>query len=539
MGKVAEYLRSHLDGEITDATDVKDHFSQDAGLFRLVPEAVAYPFNEQDIRKVARFAWQLAEKGRKVAITSRGLGSDWSGGAVGESIIVNTTTHLNKILELDSRKSQIVLEPGATLGKINQTLLTHGLFLPFEPISGEFSTIGGAIATNASGPRSSKYGTTGNAVSQLRVVLSNGDVITTGRLSKREFNKRMGQATFEGEIYRGIDALLNEHADAIATYEGPREFAPLNLFDIRDKKGGIDLTPLFVGSQGTLGVVSQARVDVTAFNPSLTEIVVGFYSLEEFYQAMPEITKLIPTICTVIPKHTLQLYAGLNPLYIGKKFGDKLPEMMLLMEFDEFAARSQKRALRKIKKLTSKMDVSLHSASSEKDREEFSKLFRIPGTLMQSEIDLTKTTPGLEAAYVPEASIKAVLEGTYDMCSKAGIRMITWYDYQTGVLRNMPYLDLKQLGHRQKLARLIDSYNDLILSSGGAVGIQGGGRVSATYHRRVCGDVLYGVMEKVKQLFDPYNIMNPGVKFGVDPKAVSTKTIQGYSHSYRHNHLPR
>jgi FAD/FMN-containing dehydrogenase len=110
---------------------VREHFSQDAGLFKITPEAVAYPFNEQDIRKITRFSWQLAEKGRKVAVTSRGLGSDWTGGAVGESIVIATTTHMNKLLELDSRKGQVVLDPGATIGKINQTLITHGPFLPF------------------------------------------------------------------------------------------------------------------------------------------------------------------------------------------------------------------------------------------------------------------------------------------------------------------------------------------------------------------------------------------------------------------------
>jgi FAD/FMN-containing dehydrogenase len=539
MGKVAEYLRSHLDGEITDASDVREHFSQDAGLFKLVPEAVVYPFGEQDIRKVARFAWQLAEKGRRVAITSRGLGSDWSGGAVGESIIVNTTTHMNKILELDSRKGQVVLEPGATVGKINQTLFTHGLFLPFEPISSEFSTIGGAIATNASGMRSAKYGTAGSSVDSLRVVLSNGDVISTGRITKREMNKRMGQANFEGEIYRGMDAILTENADAIASYQGMHEFAPLNIFDVRKKDGSIDLTPMFVGSQGSLGVVTQARVGVTAYNPSLTQIILGFYSAEEFYTVAPEISKMRPSIFTVIAKPTLQLYAGLNPLYIGKKFGDKLPEYLVLLEFDEFANRSQKKSSKKIKKLVSKCDVVVHIANTERAREEHSKLFRIPGTLIQSEIDQARTSPGLEAGYIPPENIGETLSQMQEMFSKASVRSVTWYDYQTGVLRILPYLDLRQLGQRQKLARLIDQYSEIVLQNGGVTGIQGGGRVAATYHKRICGDVLYEVIEKVKQLFDPYNIMNPGVKFGTDPKAVSTKTIQGYSHANRHNHLPR
>jgi FAD/FMN-containing dehydrogenase len=539
LGKVAEYLRSHLDGEITDASDVREHFSQDAGLFKLTPEAIAYPFNEQDIRKITRFSWQLAEKGRRVSVTSRGLGSDWSGGAIGESIVLAMTTHMNKILELDSRKGQVVLDPGATIGKINQTLITHGLFLPFEPISSEFSTIGGAISTNASGLRSAKYGTSGSGVTSLRVVLSTGEVITTGRITKREFNKRMGLATFEGEIYRGIDALLNENADAIAAFEGKKEFAPLNIFDVRSKDGSIDLTPLFVGAQGTLGVVSQARVGVTAYNPNLTQIVLGFYSEDEFFAAMPEIAKLNPSILTVLPKQTVQLYAGLNPLFVGKKFGDKLPEYLALIEFDEFASRTQRRSLKKVKKICSKSDVVIHVADTERHREELSKFFRVPATLLQSEIEQSRTAPGLESSYVPLASIRNVFASMRELFAKNGVKHLTWYDYQTGVLRTFPYLDLRQLGHRQKLSRLVEQYRDLILQNSGFVGIQGGGRVSAAFHKEMIGDVLYGVTLKVKQLFDPYNVMNPGVKFGVDPKAIATKTVQGYSHGNKHNHLPR
>lgn len=539
MGKVAEYLRSHLDGEITDASDVREHFSQDAGLFKITPEAVAYPFNEQDIRKITRFSWQLAEKGRKVAVTSRGLGSDWTGGAVGESIVIATTTHMNKLLELDSRKGQVVLDPGATIGKINQTLITHGLFLPFEPISSEFSTIGGAVATNASGIRSAKYGTAGSGVNSLRVVLSTGEVITTGRITKREFNKRMGLATFEGELYRGLDAILNENADAIASFQGKKEFAPLNIFDVRSKDGSVDLTPLFVGSQGTLGVVSQIRVAVTAYNPNLTHIVLGFYSEDEFFAVIPELAKLKPSILTVLPKQTSQLYAGLNPLFIGKKFGDKLPEYVVLVEFDEFATRSQKRSLKKVKKICSKSDVVVLVADTERHREELSKFFRIPATLLQSEIEQSRTAPGLESSYIPAESLKEVLSGMRELFSKNGVKHMTWYDYQTGVIRTFPYLDLRQLGHRQKLSRLVELYRDLILQNSGLVGIQGGGRVSAAFHKEMVGDVLYGVMLKIKQLFDPYNVMNPGVKFGVDPKAISTKTIQGYSHGNKHNYLPK
>lgn len=539
MGKIAEYLRSHLDGEITDASDVREHFSTDAGLMKMMPSSVVYPFNEQDVRKVARFAWQLAEKGRSVAITSRGLGSDWSGGAVGESITVAMSAHMNKILELDSRKGVLSVEPGATIGKINQTLITHGLFLPCEPLSGEFASIGGSIATNASGLRSAKYGSFAHNITSAKVVLSNGDVIQTKRLSKREVSKRMGLATFEGELYRGIDALLNEHADAIKLHTGSTEYMPLNIFDVRGKDGSIDLTPLLVGSQGTLGVITQATLSITAYNPGLTQAVIGFFKADEFHAVAEELKKLSPSIYTVVPKQVFQLYASLNPLYVGKKFGESLPEFVVLLEFDEFSTRVQKRHQKKVKKLCSKLDVKLLLGTNEKSKEELSKLYRLPNILMQSEIEQARVVPGIESSYIPSEYYQATLADVDAIFQQMAVRYVSWYDYVTGVMRVLPFLDLRQLGQRQKLARLIELVSAAILKNSGYVGIQGGGRVAAHYHREMCGDVLYGVMEKVKTLFDPYNIMNPGVKFGVDNKAISSKMIQGYSQGHRHNHLPK
>jgi FAD/FMN-containing dehydrogenase len=449
------------------------------------------------------------------------------------------STHLNKILEFDSRKGLLTVEPGATIGKINQALITHGLFLPCEPLSSEFSTVGGAIATDASGLRSAKYGSFANNAVSAKVVLSNGDVIQTKRLSKREANKRMGLATFEGEVYRGIDAILNEHADAIKAYTGPSQFMPLNIFDVRGKDGSVDLTPLFVGAQGTLGVVTQATMKIIAYNPSLVQVVAGFYKTDEFFSVAEEIKKLNPSIFTVIPKSVFQLYASLNPLYVGKKFGEKLPEYVVLLEFDEFAVRVQKKSQKKLKKLCSKLDVKLHFGTNEKSKEELSKLFRLPNILMQSEIELARVVPGLDASYVSSEHYRATQDEVDAIFHQANVRYVSWYDYVTGVVRYFPFLDLRQLGQRQKLSRFIEVINAAIVKNGGYVGIQGGGRVSAHYHREMCGDVLYGVMEKIKSLLDPYNIMNPGVKFGVDSKVLNAKMIQGYSHGHRHNHLPK
>src|SRR5436190_15849940 len=128
MNKVAHYLQEHLVGEVVTSDDARKHFSTDASIFTIIPSIVAYPRNENDVRKTARFTWQLAERGRTIPITARGLGTDRSGAAIGSGIIMAFPGHMNRILEFDSKTGNVIVEPGINFGKLQQTLHTHGRF---------------------------------------------------------------------------------------------------------------------------------------------------------------------------------------------------------------------------------------------------------------------------------------------------------------------------------------------------------------------------------------------------------------------------
>jgi FAD/FMN-containing dehydrogenase len=170
MSRVAHYLQEHLVGEVVTSADARRFFSTDCSVFMAVPAIVVYPRGEADVRKVTRFAWQLAERGRSIPITARGAGTDQSGAAIGSGILLIFPAHMNRIVEFDSKTGNVIVEPGIMYGKLQQTLETHGRFLPPFPASYEYSTVGGAIANNASGEKTVKYGDTSQYVNSLRVV---------------------------------------------------------------------------------------------------------------------------------------------------------------------------------------------------------------------------------------------------------------------------------------------------------------------------------------------------------------------------------
>src|SRR5580692_7432199 len=170
MSKAAHYLQEHLLGEVMTSADARKYFATDSSIFTVTPTLVVYPKSENDVRKTARFTWQLAERGRVIPITARGSGTDTSGAAIGSGIVMAFPAHMHRILELDEKSGVVIVEPGTNFGKLQQTLQTRGRYIPSFPASIEYSTIGGAVANNASGEHGIKYGSIKNYVRGLRVV---------------------------------------------------------------------------------------------------------------------------------------------------------------------------------------------------------------------------------------------------------------------------------------------------------------------------------------------------------------------------------
>src|ERR1700761_2842586 len=117
MSKVAHYLQEHLAGEVMTSTDARRYFATDKSIFQLAPALVVYPRNENDVRKAARFSWQLAERGRIIPITARGSGTDQTGAALGSGVVLAFPAHMNRVLELDTKSGMVTVEPGINFGK--------------------------------------------------------------------------------------------------------------------------------------------------------------------------------------------------------------------------------------------------------------------------------------------------------------------------------------------------------------------------------------------------------------------------------------
>ncbi|MBC7746789.1 FAD-binding protein [Pedobacter sp.] len=547
MNKIASYLQSHLSGDVLTSESAREYFSTDASVLEMKPSLIVYPRSTNDIRKVARFTWQLAEKGHILPITPRGSGTDQTGAAIGKGLIMAFPAHLGKILELDTKQRLVRVQPGINYKSLEETLHTHGLFLPPYPASYKYSTVGGAIANNTAGEKSLKYGSMRNWVDRLEIVLANGEVIQTGRLSKRDLEKRKGLATFEGEIYRAVDGLIIDNLEQIThhrdTLNVSKDSVGYALGDVKRKDGSFDLTPLFVGAQGTLGIITEAIIKVAPFSPQTELIVAGFSSIDAAVQATEELLILGPSALEMVDKNLLNFvnkHQGANP--ITPVFGSDVatPEIVLFVEFDELADKDRQKKAKKALKI---LDVLASNITRAKDAETQEKLWAVrhsAATVTNYDTAGKSALPIIEDGIVPVAKFESYITAAYELFEKNHLEVALWGHAGDANLHMQPLLDLRKLTDRQKVFKLMDEYYRMVISMGGSIAAEhNDGRLRAPYVALQCGPELTSVYEQLKKALDPYGTLNPGVKTGTALKDLAPLLRETYSLAHLADHLPR
>lgn len=543
MSKVAHYLQEHLLGEVMVSSDARKYFATDASILSIIPSLVVYPRNENDVRKTARFAWQLAERGRVIPITARGAGTDQGGAALGSGIMLAFPAHMNRIVELDPKTGVVVAEPGLNYGRLQQTLHTHERFLPPYPASYEYSTLGGAVANNSAGEKSIKYGATRAYVKSLRVVLANGEVINTFRLSKREVNKKLGLNTFEGEIYRALDALLEENRELLEKLDIPltKNAAGYALADIKRRDGSFDLTPLFVGSQGTLGIITEATLETEVYSPTQDLFLAEFESLDNAQKAITALrdTDNLPSALEFVDGQLLELVDRLNPNQLKGIVSKPLPKAVLLIEFDD-AERTRKKQVKRTTKILNDLATTFVHETEAAAQTKLWKVRHAAASVMGHSEGHLKAVPMIEDGIVPPEKLQTFVEGVYKLFAAEQLQVAVWGHGGDGNIHVQPFLDLAQLGDRQKAFRLLDTYYNLVFSLGGSTsGENNDGRIRAPYLQRVYGPEIYELFTKVKQVFDPYGTLNPGVKVGVTLEDIKPLMRSEYNLDHLYDHMPR
>ncbi len=537
MNKVAQYLNEHILGEINFDDASRQKFSRDGSILNITPELIVHPRITNDIRKIARFCWQLAEKEHILPITIRGGGTDTTGAAIGKGIIINTLAHLNKTIFISMKnKNQFVhVQPGVNFGALNETLKSHGYIIPSFPATAAYSTVGGAVANNSNGVHVGRYKSTGDLVTRLEVVLSNGDLLETSRINKHELNKKKGLQTFEGEIYRKIDGIIEDNqqtiTDKIANNE-PDNTGYTGIAKVKARDGSFDLTPLLVGSQGTLGLIAEIVLKTDFYNSEESIIVATFENPEAARDAADSIASLQPSSLEIFDGELFDTAHSLGKKYIfTENYNDSNVGTVIYLGFDNFSDRHRNRKTKQVLKKLSKLNTTIYT-SLDYSSDDLAVIRDVSATISHPS-NKGETSPKIiDGASIPANRREEFIVAVRELANKHHIDLPLHIQWLSGIVYTMPILNLHVVSDKQKAFKLISDYSEIVARFGGSLCARAGeGRLKTLAVYAQLDDDELEIYAQIKTAFDPFGILNPGVKQKNELKTLVAALNPNYSSS--------
>lgn len=530
-------VRKAIRGEVDDSPKALEEMSRDASLYAVKPELVVYPKDTADIKALVRLAIRKKEEdpASTVALVARAAGTDMSGGPLSDSIVLATTKHLNKLLEIGP--DYAVVEPGMYFRDFDRETKKHGLELPSYTASREINALGGMVGNDAGGEKNLKYGKTARYVEELDVVLGDGEVHTLRALSGEALSEKLREPTYEGELYRRLSKLLADPANRETIKKNTPTVAKNSsgypLWEIGDGLSSLDPCRLMVGAQGTLGIVTKIRFKLTRPKPYSAMTVLFLDKLSDLGVIVPEVLAHDPDSFESYDDHTFGLAARYFPefasqmkeslLRVGISF---LPELMMLITggipklvlMVEFKADSQEEALARARTLVldlkqKRPHARLRVAENEAQARKYWLVRRESFNLLRKKIRGKRTAPFIDDFVVPPSvlpeflpKLEAILAGHDLIYTVAG-------HVGDGNFHIIPLIDPKRPDAAALIGQLSESVYDLVVSYRGSIsGEHNDGLVRTKYIGKMFDPQMQDLFKQVKSIFDPLDIFNPGKK---------------------------
>ena len=535
--KKFDLLQNQIEGNVLYNELSRSLYSSGASLYRIKPLAVIQPKSKEDVIKTVKFASQHA-----IPITARGGGTSRAGNEVGSGILIDYRKNLNQIIEFNPDEKWVKVQPGIVLADLNQQLKSHNLFFPIDPSTGDSATLGGMIANNSSGPHAVKYGTTRAHISSLELILSNGEIIQTGKRALLHGipAKFIPPGTLEEKIYRKLPECINRYEEYL---EQERPFVSKNscgysIWDlVTDTE--IDLTPLLVGSEGTLALVSEATLKLSPLPGKSLSGFVYFDDLAKVGEATQQILEEGATMVEIMEKHILDLARVQYPEL--EEYFPENTEALLFIEFQEESDELlQEKFLNVRRRLFEDKQLAMNmlQARNAGDTKTFAKVRSISGPILTRMKGPRRPIAFIEDAAVHVSRLSEYISGLRELFNTFNIKAAIYGHAGNGNLHTMAILDLKQQEDVKIMLGLSDALCDLVLSLNGTIsGEHADGRVRTHYVQRQYPH-LYQAMKEIKSVFDPENLLNPGIiiadeanslaknlKYGPDFNISSTASI--------------
>lgn len=540
-------LKPRVSGDLRSDDYSRTLYSTDASIYQVMPHAVLIPKTVDDLQAAVECAIK-----HDILIVPRTSGSSLAGQAVGEGLVIDFTKHLDQILEVNKEEHWVRVQPGIVLDELNIAMRPHGLLFGPDPASSNRAAMGGIVSNNSTGSHSIVYGMTADHVLETKVILADGSVAHFAPLTPDQHRNAQELPGLEGKIYREITALAADNADTIRAGT-PRwwrrcggynldRFISDGIYFHHPQDTRFNLANLLCGGEGTLGIMTEIKLNLEPLPTKTALAIVHFDDLHEALTSVPIILETGPSAVELVDNLGLTLcwevpvYARLlQKLLVGT------PNCILITEF---YGESDAELVSKIEKLIAHLKAQGVKATAVlpqvtlQQQADVWTVRKVALGLMMSVRGDHKPISFIEDAAVPVEHLAEYCFKIEEFCTSVGIQMSYYAHASAGCVHIQPLVNTKDAIEIDKMPQILDFTVDLLKGYGGSLSSEhGDGRARSWANERFFGPDLYRCYQQVKRIFDPKNILNPGNIVDPGPMTVNLRFGVAYEVIPLHAHL--
>ena len=494
-------------------------YATDASVYKIYPDGVCFPKNKEDIIELIHFA-----RKNQMPLIPRAGGTSLAGQVVGKGLVVDVSKHFNQIIDFDLKGKKIVVQPGMVRNDLNDFLAPHKLFFGPNTSTSNRCTIGGMTGNNSSGTTSIKYGVTRDKVIALECVLHDGSVVTFEDLTEEQFGEKEKQQNLEGAIYRFITKKLSDplHQENICS-EYPQAnvhrrnsgYALDALLDdfINPSSPVINLSKLLTGSEGSLAFITSISLSLDVIPPKEAVMVAAhFHSIEKCLHSVAPLMKHPLFTCEMMDKTILDCTKN-NIAQAKNRFflkGD--PQGILMLELRSTSQKELQLQLESLINTLNKINLSYDISILKGEEIQSALNLRSAGLgLLGNIVGDDKAVACIEDTAVPVDQLADYITAFTALMKKYDQNPVYYAHAGAGELHLRPILNLKKKEDVNQFKAITTDVAHLVKKFKGSMsGEHGDGIVRSEFIPLMLGEINYELIKKIKQIFDPYSIFNPG-----------------------------
>jgi FAD/FMN-containing dehydrogenase/Fe-S oxidoreductase len=518
---LADQFRQEIEGEVRFDPYSKILYSTDASVWQMEPIGVVIPKHAEDVAAIGRVVAK-----NKVPVLPRGGATSLSGQTVGHAVHIDFAKYMHHVLELNTEEQWVRVQPGVIQDHLNNYLRPHGFGLGPDTSSSSRATLGGMTGNNSAGSHSIVHGKMIDHVIEVKTVLSDGSEAVFGPVEGGRLESLCRGDCLENRLYREALSLGETYRDEILARFPKiiRRVSGYNLDELiknnghfgagySSKPGPFSLARLLVGSEGTLAVVSEAKIRIVPLPKKKAILLVHFNSLLEAVESVEEIIQFKPAAAELMDDFNLKQAFAKPEFAAQMSFVDRAANALMIVEF---YGDTDPEVASKIDALKSKLEEKrigfgyVPVVDPVQQANIWNTRKMALGLLMSVSGD-KKPIAFVEDPAVPIDKMPSFLRGFQEILETHDAHGGYYGHASVGCLHVRPMINLKKASEVAKMGQILDEVSALVSEYGGSMsGEHGDGIARGKYNKHLFGPEIYGAFKKVKALFDPDNIMNPG-----------------------------